>query len=161
MFDILSLVGGGLGGALRVVPEVMKLIGAKDERKHELEMTKLQIEVDKSRSQGQIDVANAQGENADISGQQAILLEAIKSQGQLTGVKWIDAINSTVRPFLTYWWMLIFSTYKAVFIYNAWLESGPTQAFASKIWTENDWGVLSMVISFWFVDRVFRKHAGK
>lgn len=160
MFDVLSLVGGGLGGAMRVVPEVMKLLQAKDERKHELAMTKVQLEIDAQRSKGQIEVLQAQGENSDIAGQQAIFLEAVKSQGQLTGVKWIDAINSTVRPFLTYWWMLLFTAYKTCMIYYAWVSTEGSREFASKIWDANDWGILSMIITFWFVDRVF-KHQKK
>ncbi len=160
MFDVLSLIGGGLGGAMRVVPEVMKLLQAKDERKHELAMTKLQIDIDAQRSKGQIDALQAQGDNQDIAGQQAIFLEAVKSQGQLTGVKWIDAVNSTVRPMVTYWFMGIFSAYKSVIMYQAWISMGPTEEFANKIWDANDWGILSMILSFWFVDRVF-KHQKK
>ena len=160
MFDVLSLVGGGLGGAMRVVPEVMKLLQAKDERKHELAMTKVQLEIDAQRSKGQIEVLQAQGENQDVAGQQAIFLEAVKSQGQLTGVKWIDAVNSTVRPFLTYWWMGIFTAYKISVIYDAWTSTTAIKEFGARIWDANDWGILSMIITFWFVDRVF-KHQKK
>jgi hypothetical protein len=139
MFDVLSLIGGGLGGAMRVVPEVMKLLQAKDERKHELAMTKVQLEIDAQRSKGQIDVLQAQGENSDIAGQQAIFLEAIKSQGQLTGVKWIDALNATVRPVITYWWLLLFTTYKIATLCDAWGDIKTANEFGDRIWDANDW----------------------
>jgi hypothetical protein len=158
MFDLLSLVGGGLGGALRAVPEVMKMMGAKDERKHELEMTKLQMEIDSKRSQGAIALVQAQGETAQNAGEMQAYIEAIKGQSQLTGVKWIDGINSTVRPFVTYWFMFIYSMYKSTVIYNAWFTSSNIQEFGAKIWDANDWATLSMILSFWFVDRVFKYH---
>lgn len=156
--EMLSLVGGGIGGIMRIVPEVMKIMQAKNERKHELEMTRLQIEIDAKRAAGELDAIRAQGENADAVGQQAVLLEAIKAQGRPTGVRWIDGISATVRPFLTYWWMALFSAYKVCTMYYAWESKENLKEFSLSIWSQGDATVLSMIVSFWFVDRVFRHH---
>jgi hypothetical protein len=156
---ILSLLGGLSGGLLRFVPEIFKMVNAKGDRDHEYKMSKLQMDIDLARSKQDIDKVHAQTESAQITGEMTAYMEAIKSQGQLTGVKWVDGLNATVRPFLTYWWMLLFSVYKGTVIYDAWMSSTGLPDFGSKIWNADDWGILSMIISFWFVDRVFRKHS--
>lgn len=153
-----SLLGGGIGGVLRFVPEVFKFINSKSDHEHEFRMTKLQLDIDLARSKQAIDLVHVQGENADISAQQAIFLEGIKGASQQTGVKWVDALNATVRPFLTYWWMLIFTIYKGTVIYDAWFVALTATDFGNRIWNDNDAGTLAMITSFWFVDRVFRKH---
>lgn len=155
---LLSLLGGGLGGALRFVPEIFKMVNAKGDREHEFRMSKLQLDIDIARSKQDIDKVHAQTEGAQITGEMTAYLEAIKSQGQITGVKWVDGLNATVRPMLTYWWMVLFSIYKGTMCYDAWMTTAGLPEFGAKIWNADDWGVLSMIISFWFVDRVFRKH---
>ena len=122
-------------------------------------MTRIQLEVDNARSKNDIDRLHAQADSSEMSGNQNLLLEAIKGQSQLTGVKWVDGLNATVRPFLTYWWMLIFTEFKVVMTIAAWKSFTTWEKLGAALWNENDWGVLSMIISFWFVDRVFRKHA--
>lgn len=159
MFEsILAIAGGGLGGLLRFVPEVFKMVNAKGERAHELEMTKLQIEIDKGRSQQKLSEIAAQGDLAQIQGQATAYMEALKGQSQLTGVRWVDALNATVRPFLTYWWMALFTVYKMTLIVDAWMSSISIKDFALRLWTPDDITTLSMILSFWFVDRVFRHH---
>ena len=48
---LITLLGGGLGGFLRLVPEIMKFFTAKGDRAHELAMFEKQIEADRIRSQ--------------------------------------------------------------------------------------------------------------
>lgn len=143
--SILALLGGGLGGLLRLLPEVMKIWNAKQDNAHELEMTKLQLQIDQSRSVQQIDLVHAQGEVAANTGEMAAYVEAIKAQGVMSGVKWIDGMSQSVRPFLTYWWMLLFTAFKIDQLVKTGLS-----------WGDNDWLVLSSIISFWFVDRAIR-----
>lgn len=156
MIELLSLVGGGLGGLLRFVPEIFKIVNQKNENAHEFKMTELQLKVDQARSAQQIDLVNTQSNASEIALQGQAYLEAIKGQSQLTGVRWVDGLNATVRPFLTYWWMSIFTAYKITIIYDAWITSSSVIELGSKIWTTNDCGILSMILGFWFVDRVFK-----
>ena len=159
--SILSLLGGGIGGLLRFVPEFMKFFSDKNDRDHEFRMSQLQLQIDQARSAQAIDLVHAQSQAAELSGQMQAYVEAIKGQSQLTGVKWVDAVNATVRPFITYWWMILFTVYKVATISVAWSTTITLADFASKIWTDNDWGILSMILGFWFVDRAIRKSQGK
>lgn len=148
--SILALLGGGLGGLLRLLPEVMKIWTSKQDNAHELEMTKLQLQIDQARSGQQIDLVHAQGVVAENAGEMAAYVEAVKGQSVMSGVKWIDAMNQSVRPMLTYWWMLLFTAFKV----NQLIKEGLS-------WGDNDWLVLSSILSFWFVDRAIRYNSGQ
>ncbi len=161
MIDILSLLGGGLGAVARVVPEVFKMIDAKDNRKHELSMSKLQLDIDLQRSKQAIDMVHAQGSEAEVAGNMSAYIEALKAQGQRSGVAWIDGLNTLVRPMGFYYFMLLLGVYKIAVIYNAWAESLPLKDIAPLLWSSWDMLTLSSILSFFYVDRVFRKHAGK
>lgn len=158
MLALLSMLGGGL---FRLLPEVLKLFSDKSDKKHELEMTRLQLEIDQARATQAIDIANAQASVAAAAGQMQALSEAIKGQAQLTGVKWVDSVNATVRPFVTYWWMILLTIHKilAVIVYFT-LSTGTLKDFNDNLWAENDWNILLSILSFWFVDRVMRTQQG-
>lgn len=158
---LLSLFGGGLGGVLRLLPEVFKLFTEKRDRDHEYRMTQLQLEIDQARAQQGIDLVHAQGAMALESGEMQAYVEAIKAQGQVTGVAWADALNATVRPIITYWWMLLFTVYKIATIVAACLAWTSLDDFITKLWTAQDAGILAMLLGFWFVDRSIRKQQGR
>jgi len=159
--SILSLLGGGIGGLLRFVPEIIKFFGDRNDRDHEFRMATLQLQIDQARAAQAIDLVHAQGEAAEMAGQMQAYAEALKGQSQITGVPWVDALNSTVRPFITYWWMILFAVYKLCTIVTLATKTSTLADFAAGIWTDNDWGILSMILGFWFVDRAIRKQQGK
>lgn len=156
--SLLTLFGGGLGGLLRFVPELFKLFTDKRDRDHEYRMTSLQLEIDKARAEQDIDKVHAVGEVANQLQEMQAYIAAIGVQGQKTGIGWVDALNATVRPVMTYWWLSLFTGYKLASIYNAW--NAPWDQFVSALWTTNDAGILSLIIGFWFVDRAIRKQQG-
>jgi len=158
---LLTLLGGGLGGLLRFVPEILKLFTDQRDRDHEYRMTQLQLDIDKARAQQGIDLVHAQGEAAAAVGEMQAYLEAIKGQAQLTGLKWVDALNQSVRPIVTYWWMALFTVYKLATIVAAALDWSTLDAFLAKLWTPQDAGILAMILGFWFVDRSIRKNTGR
>jgi hypothetical protein len=158
---LLSLFGGGLGGLLRFVPEIFKLFTEKGDRDHEYRMTQLQLQIDQARATQQIDLTHVQGDMAAQAGELQAYIEAIKGQAAPTGVAWVDALNASVRPVITYWWMSLFTVYKIATIVaavNAWTN---LDDFLGKLWTAQDAGILSLILGFWFVDRAFRKNSGK
>lgn len=159
--SLLTLIGGGLGGLLRFVPEILKLFTDARDRDHEYRMTQLQLDIDKARAVQAIDLVHAQGEVATQAGEMQAFLEAIRSQGQMTGVPWVDALNQSVRPVVTYWWMSLFTVYKVATIVAAARQWTTLDAFLAVLWTSQDAGILAMVLGFWFVDRSIRKQQGK
>lgn len=158
--SLLTLFGGGLGGVLRFVPEIFKLFTDKRDRDHEYRMTQLQLEIDKARAAQAIDLVHAQGEVAQQTGELQAYIEAIKGQGKMSGVPWVDAMNQSVRPVVTYWFMFLFTVYKTATIIaaiNAWTT---LDDFLLKLWTAQDAGIFAMILGFWFVDRSIRHQQG-
>lgn len=158
---ILTLLGGGLGGLLRFVPEIIKLFTDQRDRDHEYRMTRLQLDIDKARAAQAIDLVHAQGEVATAAGELQAYIDAIRGQSQLSGVRWVDAMNQAVRPVVTYWWMLLFTVYKVATLVAASHAWTNLDDFLVKLWTAQDAGVLSMILGFWFVDRAIRRQQGR
>ena len=159
--SILTLLGGGLGGLLRFVPEILKLFTEQKDRDHEFRMTQLQLDIDKARAAQAIDLVHAQGEAAQAAGEMQAYVEAIKGQGNMSGVPFIDALNQSVRPVITYWWMSLFTVYKIATIVAACMAWTTLDDFIGKLWTAQDAGILAMILGFWFVDRSIRKNSGR
>ncbi len=153
-----TLLGTFLGGLFRFAPEVLKWFERKDERKHELEMFDRQLEADKLRGQLAIEQTNAAIGAAEV---QAII-EATKAQSVQTGIKWVDAVNSLMRPLITFWWVIILYTAALAAQYVALLNQGFGGLDAIlKLWGADEKAIVASIISFWFVDRSLRKGFGK
>lgn len=156
MITLLMTVFGGL---LRFAPEVLRMLTAKRDQDHEFRMRQLDFEQAKQLRQLDMQRSDMEAQaSLDVRGIEA-LIEGVKAQSALTGVRWIDALSQSVRPFLTYWWMALYSAVKFATLTVMWGSSdGWANAFLI-IWTEADMGILGGIINFWFLDRVIRKRA--
>jgi hypothetical protein len=165
METVLELLGGGLlggifGGLFRLAPEVLKFFNGRADRAHELAVMRLQIDADKARSDNRLQELRAEGDaHAEVAGLVAFA-EAQKAQAKRSGIAWIDALSSLVRPSLTYWWMGLYTAVK-VAVLMALIGDGTNWSSAIQIaWTPSDASVLAGIINFWFLDRVIRKREG-
>ncbi len=122
-----TLLGGLLGGAFRLAPEVLKWFDRQGERVHELAMQDKALEFEKLRDAQRMAEIGAASESAWNTGAIESLREAVRTQGEKTGVTWADALSSTVRPVITYWFMVLYCAAK-------------TAAFASALSAGADWG---------------------
>jgi len=151
---ILGSVGGGL---LRLAPEVMKLFDAKNERAHELAMTQLSIEADKAKAQNAIAVQNAADEGAFSVASLQALREGIRAQAVPSGVTWVDALSSMVRPSITFAFFGLYAICRiATFIIGAKTNTPILSIFAAT-WSPEDQVVFAGILNFWFLGRVFDK----
>jgi hypothetical protein len=152
-----SLLGSLLGGVFRLVPEGLKWLDRKDERKHELAMFDKQNEADRMRAQSNIDQINAQGAaNIGVAEVNAII-EATKAQSTMTGIKFVDGLNQLVRPMLAVQWLLVL--WPAVIICGLILsiQSGTDVLVAMKAaFGPDEKTMASSIASFWLVDRSLR-----
>lgn len=156
---IMSLLGTLFGGLFRLAPAVMEFFDKKDERKHELAMLDKQLAVDAARAQQNMDLASLQGsidlDKLDVTA----LTEAVKIQGQLTGVKWVDGLNALMRPLITFWWVIVLYTAAlGAEFYTLWfLSNEPVAKAIMGVFGEDEKAIAASIISFWFVDRALRK----
>jgi hypothetical protein len=123
-------------------------------------MTQLQIQIDASRAQQENERIITEGEVQESIKQWEAMKEAIAVQNTLVGNKWIDGINSLVRPLITFWWCIIlYTVYKLTLITVAYSNKSSLQEFATLIVSEFDGAVISAIISFWFVSRQLMKYS--
>lgn len=153
--SIISVIGGGI---LRLIPEYLNIQDKAKARDHEFRMFDLQLEADKLRSKLRIDEARVEVEGKEILAEIGAITDAAKAQATQTGVKFIDGLNASVRPVLTYWWcVVLYTVNKGVLMFLA-LKSGlPLEQIAGTVFTEFDASVVASMIGFWFVDRAIRK----
>ncbi len=153
-----TLLGTLLGGVFRVVPEIMSLSDKKNERKHELDMFDKQISADQIRAQMAIEAEKVKGDIALGASELQAIIEATKAQGTVTGVKWVDALSSFMRPLITFWWVIVLYT-GALWaqFYQMWIHNVSTVDAILKLWGPDERAIVASIISFWFVDRSIRK----
>lgn len=152
-----SIIGALTGLVTRLTPEIIGYKDKKNERSHELKMAEYNLRLTELQNQGKIAIADREVEGAQFTSAMEAMKAGIEAQGKSTGIKLVDAINATVRPAITYWLFGLYSAAKTAQIHLA-LENG--EAFEKAIlaiWTENDIGLLSAVVTFFFVGRVWEK----
>jgi len=152
-----TLLGGLMGGTFRLAPEVLKWFDRKGERQHELSMQDKALEFERLRGASRMAEFGAQAESVWNAGAIETLREAVRGQNVRTGVCWVDALSSSVRPMITYWFMALYCAAKsAVFI--AALNGGSSGSSAVYMsWTDADQALWAGILNFWYLGRVFEK----
>lgn len=150
-----TLLGGLLGGAFRLAPEILKWLDRKGERGHELAMQDKALEFEKIRGAQRMSEIGAGAEAAWNVGAIETLREAVRSQGEKTGVRWVDALSSSVRPVITYWFMALYCAAKTATVAAAVTGGAGWGVAILYAWTEADQALWAGVLNFWFLGRVF------
>ena len=158
MFDLLSggLLGSLFGGLFRLAPEILKFLDKANERKHELNMFRLQTDLEKLRGEFKVEE-----KYVDYSIQQLdSIKEAFKEQAETAkAAGWFVAgISALVRPGITWCLFGMYAAVKACAIYMAFLSDAPWYEVLKANWNENDFGLFTMVLTFWFVGRSIEKY---
>ena len=150
-----TLLGGLLGGAFRLAPEILKWLDRKGERGHELAMQDKALEFEKLRGAQRMAEIGAAAEAAWNTGAIDALKEAVAAQGQRSGIGWADALSASVRPVITYWFMALYCAAKtATFAAGVGAGAGWGDAIL-HVWTDADQALWAGVLNFWFLGRVF------
>jgi uncharacterized membrane protein YjjP (DUF1212 family) len=85
--------------------------------------------------------------------------EAFKEQSttaQAAG-KVVAGISALVRPFVTYLFVIAYATVKVSAFLIAVSQNGDWKEVLVTMWGVDDMAVLNMVLSFWFVGRVYER----
>ena len=152
-----TLLGGLLGGAFRLAPEVLKWLDRKGERGHELAMQDKALEFEKLRGAQRMDEIGAQAQSAWQVGALESLRSSIVAQGHPSGVKWADALSASVRPVITYWFMALYCSAKASGVMAAMFGGADWNLAIMQAWTVADQALWAGVLNFWFLGRVFER----
>ena len=158
---MLELVGGGLlgsifGGLFRLAPEVLKFLDKGNERKHELAMFTLQTDLEKVKGNFRMEE-----KYADYSTEQLkAIQEAFKEQSTTAKeAGWfVSAVSALVRPGITWALFFMYATVKAAGLAIAISSGAPWQDVVLKGWNADDFAMLNMCLTFWFVGRSLERY---
>lgn len=150
-----TLLGGVFGGLLRLAPEALKFFDAKNERSHELRM----LEAEMKFAQVKGEIAMRQTEAQMTMAEVDAIGEAFKEQSATARAagKWVAAVSALVRPFVTYLFVMAYAAVKIAAFLIALEQNGDWKQVALTMWGVDDMAVLNMVLSFWFVGRVYER----
>ena len=158
MFEMLSggLFGSIFGGLFRLAPEVLKWLDKKNERQHELNMFTLQTDLEKMRGQFRMEERYV---DHSISQLDAIQ-EAFKAQAQeaSSSYKWVSALSALVRPSITYILFGLYVAVKITAITYAINSGAPWNEVLRANWDADDFGMLNMILTFWFIGRAIERY---
>jgi hypothetical protein len=154
-----TLFGSLFGGLFRIAPEVIKVFDRKNEREHELKMLQAEMEFAKIRGEIAMRQADAQMTVAELDA----MAQALKEQGETArSAGWfVAAISALVRPAITYWFVGLYSAVKIVSMLMAIDAGGNWKEVLVSGWTKDDMAMLMLVLTFWFVGRVWERNGHK
>jgi hypothetical protein len=156
IFETLGIV---FGLAARLIQHWLDLTDKQRERRHESIMYDKQIKLSELSIQAEKDLRRMDAELAPSDADMGNLLNVLKLESDNAGKigGWVAKLSSTVRPFISYWLMAIYTITK-IFLFVAALKSGANFAeLADSLYNEFDGALLGSVVGFWFADRSLRK----
>ena len=158
MFDLLGggLLGSIFGGLFRLAPEILKLLDKKNERAHELNMFRLQTDLEKLRGEFRIEERYV-----DYSIQQLDTIKAAFKEQQETAKQagwFVSAISALVRPGITWCFFFMYAAVKTAALVIAFQTNAPWYDVIVTVWDQDDFALFMMCISFFFVGRPIEKY---
>jgi hypothetical protein len=161
MFEVLGggLLGSVFGGLFRLAPEVLKWLDRKDERSHELKMFSLQTDLEKMRGEYKMEEKYVDFSKANIDA----IGQAFKQQAEADkkAYKWVASISALVRPGITWLLFGLYTAVKIVTIMYAVNSGMPAITIMQEVWTADDFSMLMMILTFWFLGRSLEKRESK
>jgi hypothetical protein len=150
-----TLLGSLLGGALRLAPEVFKLFDRANERKHELALLNAEMEFAKVRGE----IAMRQTEAAMTVAEMDTMAQAFKEQSSTARAagRFVAAVSALVRPAVTYLFVGLYAAVKLAAFLIALEQGGEWKSVLLGLWGADDMAVLNLVLTFWFVGRVWER----
>jgi hypothetical protein len=158
MFDLLSggLLGSIFGGLFRLAPEILKFLDKKNERLHELNMFRLQTDLEKMRGEFRVEE-----KYVDYSVQQLDTIKAAfeeQSQTAQSAGWFVAGISALVRPGITWCLFFMYATVKAAALVMAFQTGANWTEVVTQVWDEDDFGIFTMALTFFFVSRPLEKY---
>jgi hypothetical protein len=144
MITLLASIAGFIGS---IVPELIKYFKDINDKKHELQILEKQIEYSKLAKSYDLEAINNHYDYAS----QAMLYGTYN-----TNIKWVDALNGSVRPVLAYSFFTLYMLVKYC-QYHAILKSAHFIEHIEIIWNVDDQAIFAGIISFYYGQRTFKR----
>ncbi len=148
---MLALLGSALGFGTSIIPEILNFFKQKQANEQEVRMLEARAKYAERLNELELKSLDAK---ADIAEAENIY----KHDQALDAGPVINALRGSVRPVITYLFVVMYLTVKGVMIYA--LISNQNVDWTTAIqsaYSEEDAAILATIISFWFGNRAFSK----
>lgn len=145
---MITLLASIAGFITSLVPEIVKFFKDKNDKKHEIEILKMQIEMSRYSDNSRLDEIRIHESTNEIKN----LYSTYKS-----GIFWVDALNSSVRPVLAYCFFVLYTYLKYIQFLAVSKYINSTGILVDIIWTTDDQAIFAGIISFYFGQRTFSR----
>jgi hypothetical protein len=158
MFELLGggLLGSIFGGIFRLIPELIKLFDKLNERKHELAMFRLQTDLEKMRGEFRVEEKYVDHSIRQLDTIKQAFYE--QSQTAQAAGRFVSAVSALVRPGITWALFAMYAAVKAAGLVLAFQSDAFWADVLIKCWDSDDFGLFTMVLTFWFVGRSIEKY---
>ena len=144
MITLLASIAGFISS---IFPELFKFLHNRADNAHELAVMQLQMQsasLDRDVRKEEI------GAYADIAESNALY------RTYKTGIVWIDALNGTVRPLITYAFFFEYALVKYL-QYALLPDHAAAFMYLDALWTQDDQCIFAGIMSFYFGSRAMNK----
>jgi hypothetical protein len=155
MLTILSMIVGFVSS---LAPDLLKLFQDGKDKKHELDLLKFQSQMADASHLARMD-------EIGIDAYSKIVTSAHRSQDNMlkNSSKWVVDFSASVRPVVTYLFIIAFIGFKAAAFCAAinpslpWQEPMDYLQAMMFVWGEEETAIFAGIIAYWFGDRSLTK----
>lgn len=155
MLTILSML---IGFVSSLFPDVMKLFQDKRDKAHEIKLLELQLQQASATASYKLD-------EIGVGAYRDIVVAATQQQTQILdrASQWVVNLTASVRPTVTYLFVIAFVGFKMAMFFAAinpslpWHEAVSYSQAMMNIWGEEETAILGGLLSYWFSDRTLAK----
>lgn len=149
MLTLLSLLGSGI---VSIFPGVMQIMTRWMDTKKEIQLAQINAAIQEKSLETNKTLAVYTAATAE---QSAVLANEASTVGAVT--LW-DGVRASVRPVITYAFVLLFIAAKITILYHLVVIKNTDIAIAiDRVWDETASTILAAVIAFWFGGRMLEK----
>lgn len=158
MLDLISggLLGSLFGGLFRLAPEILKFFDKANDRKHELAMFTIQTDLEKLRGEFKMEEKYVDYSISQLDAMQAAFKD--QSEAVKASYRWVAALSALVRPVVTYVLFGLYVCVKIATMSYAMNSGAGWQTMLTSTWSVEDFAMLNMILTFWFVGRSIEKY---
>ena len=144
---MMTLLATLLGFISSTFPDLLKLWKDGADRKHGLAILQMQLEQQRQSHVNRLEEIQIAADSVEA--------KALYKTYSI-GIKWVDALNGTVRPVLAYSFFILYAVVKYAQV-SMLLGYTPVVEAMTLIWHEEDQTIFAGIISFYFGQRAFSK----
>lgn len=141
---MITLLGAVIGLFSSAIPDLLGFFKKRQEYKHQLALVELQMTAAAAGHDFRMEQIATEGDIREIEA-----LHKEFAQRRET-YRWIEALISSVRPFITYTFFSLYAAVKASQVYLALRATDDVAVALVAAWHEQDQALFATIIAFWF-----------